>query len=76
MTAPEKRGSDGEGAPELAHLVQGLHAAIAEGDMRGAQDAHAAIGRGLETASEQPSVVVDLNRERARRRRRRARRSR
>ncbi len=51
----------------LTHLADDLAQAIADGDVLGAQEAHTAIGHGLETATEQPSSVVDLSRERARR---------
>ena len=66
MSPPEK--GSGPTLEDLAHLADDLAEAIAEGDVQSAQEAHTAIGRGLETASEQPSRIVDLARERARRR--------
>jgi hypothetical protein len=66
MNAPVKQGPD-PALEDLAHLADDLADAIAGGDVQGARQAHTAIGRGLETASEQPSGVVDLARERARR---------
>jgi hypothetical protein len=70
MSTPVKQGPD-PALADLAHLADDLADAIAEGDVQSARQAHTAIGRGLETASEQPSTVVDLARERARRPRRR-----
>jgi len=66
-TPPEKQGS-GPALEDLAHLADDLAEAIAKGDVQSAQEAHSAIGLGLETASEQPSRIVDLAHERARRR--------
>jgi hypothetical protein len=70
MSAPEKEGL--AALEDLAHLADDLAEALAEGDVQGAREAHTAIGRGLETASDQPLGVVDLARERARRTSRRA----
>ncbi len=66
MSGPEKQGGD-PALEDLAHLADNLAEAIAEGDVQTAREAHSAIGRGLETANEHPTAVVDLARERARR---------
>lgn len=68
MSAPEDQGV-GPVLEDLADLADDLAEAIADGDVHGAREAQTAIGRGLETASERHSSVVDLVRERARRRR-------
>jgi hypothetical protein len=68
MSAPRKvPEGDGELA-DLAHLADDLAHAIANGDVEGAREAHDAIGHGLASSGEQPAVVVDLARERAKRR--------
>ncbi len=67
MSPPEKQGG-GPTLEDLAPLADDLAEAIAEGDVQSAQEAHHAIGRGLESASEQPARIVDLAHERARRR--------
>jgi hypothetical protein len=66
MSTSAEQGSD-PALEQLAHLADELAEAIVDGDVQSAREAHSAIGRGLETASEQPSGVVDLARERARR---------
>lgn len=66
MKAPEAGGTS-PALEDLAHLADDLAEAIAEGNVRSAQEAHTAIGRGLDAASEEPCHVVDLARERERR---------
>ncbi len=65
---------DGSALEDLAHLADDLAEAIADGNVQTAREAHSAIGRGLEAASDQAGGVVDLARERARRGPRRRRR--
>lgn len=74
MSAPEKpmskreaMASGGSGLGHLAELAGYLAEAIVGGDVMSAREAHSAIGRELESASEQPGAVVDLARERERR---------
>lgn len=74
MSVSDEHGVD-PALGDLAHLADDLAEAIAEGDVQGAREAHTAIGRGLETASEQPTGVIDLARERERRRPRRRQRT-
>jgi len=66
MSGPEKA-SDGLELEHLAELADDLAEALAEGDVQTAREAHSAIGRRLDSASEQPGGVVDLARERERR---------
>jgi hypothetical protein len=75
MSASVKQGPD-PALENLANLAGDLAEAIAKDDVQGARQAHSEIGRGLESASEQPLAVVDLARERARRPARRRRRAR
>lgn len=75
MSTPDKQ-AHGAALADLAPLATDLAEAIAEGDFQSAQEVHIALGRGLDTASEQPSCVVDLARERARRTRSQRRRAR
>ncbi len=75
MSASVKQGPD-PALENLANLAGDLAEAIAKDDVQGARQAHSALGRGLESANEQPSTVVDLARERARRPARRRRRAR
>jgi hypothetical protein len=66
MSTPDKQAT-GPTLADLAPLADVLAEAIADGDVQSAQEAHTALGRGLDTVSEQPSGVVDLARERKRR---------